>query len=71
MGKMCLNEYINQILQNVCIFRRDRKSLMYMQLSIVSFLLEVNNLLSWIVDEVTAAVEKAGTKDSMSNLLLF
>ena len=37
---------------------------------IVNFLLEVDDLLSWIVDEVTAAVEKVGAKDSMFNLLL-
>ena len=42
-----------------------------MQVSIVNFLLEVNDLLSWIVDEVTVAVEKAGTKDSMFSLFLF
>ena len=61
MGTVCLNEYIYQILQNVSIFRRDRKSLMYMQFSIVNFLLEVNDLLlSWTVDEVTVAVEKGG-----------
>ena len=55
----------------IAIFRRDRKSLMYMQLSIVNFLLEVNNQLSWTVDEVTVAVEKSGTKGSMFSLLLF
>ena len=73
MGTVCLNEYIYQILQNVSIFRRDRKSLMYMQFSIVNFLLEVNDLLlSWTVDEVTVAVEKGGvTKDSMFSFLLF
>ena len=71
MGTMCLNEYIYQILQNVSIFRRDRKSLMYMQLSIVNFLLEVNDLRSWIVDEVTVADEKPGTKSGMFSLSLF
>ena len=34
-----------------------------MPLVIVNFLLEVDDLLSWIVDEVTAAVEKVGAKD--------
>ena len=71
MGTVCLNEYIYQILQNVSIFRTDRKSLMYMQLPNVNFLLDVNDLLSWIADEVTVAVEKSGTKDSMFSLLLF
>ena len=37
---------------------------------IVNFLLEVDDLLSWIVDEVTAAVEKVEAKDSMFSLLL-
>ena len=32
---------------------------------IVNFLLEVDNMLSWIADEVTAAVEKVGAKGSM------
>ena len=41
-----------------------------MPLVIVNFLLEVDDLLSWIVDEVTAAVEKVGAKDSMFSLLL-
>ena len=31
-GTMCLNECISQILENKSIFRRYRKSLMYMQL---------------------------------------
>ena len=39
-------------------------------LVIVNFLLEVDDLLSWIVDEVTAAVEKVEAKDSMFSLLL-
>ena len=37
---------------------------------IVNFLLEVDDLLSWIVDEVTAAVEKVAAKDSIFSLLL-
>ena len=37
---------------------------------IVNFLLEVNNLLSWIVDEVTVAVKKVEIKDSTFRLLL-
>ena len=41
-----------------------------MPLVIVNFLLEVDDLLSWIVDEVTAAVEKVEAKDSMFSLLL-
>ena len=32
---------------------------------IVSFLLEVDSLLSWTVDDVTAAVKKVGAKDSI------
>ena len=32
-------------------------------LVIVNFLLEVDDLLSWIVNEVTAAVEKVGAKE--------
>ena len=36
MGIMCLNECIYQILQNVSIFRRYRKSLMYMQLMLMA-----------------------------------
>ena len=37
---------------------------------IVNFLLEVNDLLSWIVDEVTVAVKKVEIKDSTFRLLL-
>ena len=32
-------------------------------LVIVNFLLEVDDLLSWIVDEVTVVVEKVGAED--------
>ena len=34
-----------------------------MPLVIVNFLLEVDDLLSWIVDEVTVVVEKVGAED--------
>ena len=37
---------------------------------IVNFLLEVDDLLSWIADDVTAAVEKVRAEYSMFNLLL-
>ena len=37
----------------------------------VNFLLEVDDLLSWIVDEVTVAVEKVGAKDSMFSFYYF
>ena len=37
---------------------------------IVSFLLEVDSLISWTVDDVTAAVKKVGAKDSMFSLVL-
>ena len=37
---------------------------------IVSFLLVVNSLISWTVNDVTAAVKKVGAKDSMFSLVL-
>ena len=37
---------------------------------IVNFLLEVDDLLSWIADDVIVAVQKVGAKDSMFSLLL-
>ena len=37
---------------------------------IVNFLLEVDDLLSWIVDEATAELEKVGTEEGMFSLLL-
>ena len=37
----------------------------------VNFLLEVDDLLSWIVDEVTVTVEKAGAKDNMFSFYYF
>ena len=38
--------------------------------AIVNILLEVDDLLSWIVDDVTVAVKKAEIKDSIFSLLL-
>ena len=37
----------------------------------VNVLLEVDDLLSWIVDEVTVTVEKAEAKDSMFSFCYF
>ena len=37
---------------------------------IVNFLLEADDLVSWIVDDVIVAVQKVGAKDSMFSLFL-